>query len=92
MELRSYPGEKGNFKAIKKETNYVKTDQETETDEVEYFSQGAGQPLPKNKKIQLEISSKLKLGEIDLSDFLQRTLPVMLDQLGKTTKAFSCTF
>ena len=91
MELHSYPGEKGYFPPVYSEETVEYADAEAETEELMVSSQSTAMPPMKNKKVQSDIASKARLGEVDLTDFLHATMPLMLEQLAKETKAFQCT-
>ena len=44
--------------------------------------------IVKHKKLQADTSARVKIEEVDLRDFLKNTLPLMVYEIEKMTKAF----
>jgi hypothetical protein len=68
----------------------IKTkDAEIETDEVEQWERGTRMAGRTDAECQTEVI-EIEETEVDLSEFMRKVGPLMLDQLARTTRAFQC--
>ena len=88
MELQEYIGEEGEFETKLNQVEKEYQDSTVETEEIEYWERATRMQPKKNKKVQSDVAARGKLGEVDLSEFLSKTVPLMEKQLDKATKAF----
>lgn len=89
MALQVYTAEEFDIAPLESKKRVKTKEQEAETDELEQWERGTRMQPNIDAECQTELV-EVDEAEIDLSDFIHRVAPIMLDQLAKTTRAFQC--